>query len=52
MKNWCVQSWSMVVLFGFHKMLLFRGIRKRAKVCCQYCKGNYNYETESMTDIL
>ena len=49
-KDWCAQSWSMVVQFGTPQVyLLKRNLRRYRK---GRLTGNYIYETGSMTGIL
>ena len=47
-KDWCAQSWSKVVQFGTPQEELEK-VQKRA---ARFVKGNYIYETGSMTGIL
>ena len=55
-KDWCAQSWSMVVQFGIHHPnILHQGeLEKVQKRAPRFVIGNYTYiyETGSMTGIL
>ena len=51
-RDWCVQSWSMVVQSGTPKILLQDEIGRPQKRAARFVTGNYMYETGSMIGIL
>ena len=51
-KDWCAQSWSMVVQFGIPQVYFFKRNEKVQKMAARFVTGNYIYETGSMTGIL
>ena len=51
-RDWCVQSWSLVVQFGTPKLLLQDELEKMQKRAARFVTVNYTYETGNMTGIL
>ena len=52
-KDWCVQSWSMVIQFRTPNAYFFQNeLEKVQKRAARFVTGNYTFETGNVTGIL